>query len=211
MLLECVAEHTLPAGCDLPGKRFKWWSSHTSPAFIEERALLLEHYLVKLAQVPNIANSELFVGFLATDRQNIDCPPKVTAESLLAQTVFPDDVEVTDVSIPQTRLMTDHVLYQVDVANVRKSKSYQRWTVLKRFNQFVDLDEALRESFAHRPDVMSALPNPPERYSKLFYDHMEDHFVEHRRIVLEHYMRKLMLVTSVLYEPIFLAFLGVNV
>ena len=193
------------------GKRFKWWSTHTSPGFIEERALILENYLQKLTQVPNIASSELFVGFLANDRANIDAPPKVTSRSLLQQASLPDDVEVTDVSIPTVRMMSDHELYQIDVSNERKRKSFQKWTVLKRFAQFIEMDDGLREDFAHRPDVLAALPNPPERYSKLFYDHMDDHFVEHRRLVLDNYLVKLVLVTPVLYNTRFLAFLGVSV
>lgn len=208
MLLDCVNEHSLPAGAELPGKRLKLWYAHNSKTFVEERALLLENYLKKLIQVPAIAASDLLVGFLAVSRVDVKPPPRATPKEALAAAELPDDVEVTGVSLPQVRLMSDHVLYQVDVVNVRKRRSFQRWTVLKRFAQFIELDEALREAFAHRPDVLDALPLTPEKYSKLLYNHLDDHFVEQRRVVLENYLQKLMLVTPVLYNQQFLTFLG---
>jgi hypothetical protein len=208
MLLDCVHERSLPAGAELPGKRLKLWYSHTSKAFVEERALLLENYLKKLIQVSEIAASELLVGFLALNRVDVKAPARATPKEALAEAELPEDVEVTGVAVPQVRLMSDHVLYQVDVVNSRKRRSFQRWTVLKRFAQFVELDEQLREAFAHRPDVIDALPLAPEKYSKLLYNHMDDHFVEQRRVVLENYLQKLMLVTPVLYNQQFLTFLG---
>ncbi len=58
----------LPAGADLPEKRLKVWATHTSSQFLEERAILFENYLKKLCMVKEVAGSELFVGFLATNR-----------------------------------------------------------------------------------------------------------------------------------------------
>ncbi len=133
-----------------------------------------------------------------------------TPSDKLKETQLPEDVEVTSVAIPQTRMMSDHVLYQVDVVNERKRRSFQKWTVLKRFAQFVEMDEALRAAFAHRPDVMSSLPSLPEKVYKVIQDHMDDHFVEKRRVLLENYLQKLLLVTPVLYNTDFLAFLGVS-
>jgi len=213
LLLDCVNDHSLPAGAELPGKRFKLWYSHTSPQFIEERSVLLENYLKKLCTVPQVASSTIFVGFLATDRIQID-ESKLDTRTLLQKIKdlnLPEEVEVTCITIPQIRMMSDHVLYKVDVMNEHKDPAFNTWTVLKRFAQFVELDEALRASFAHLPEVLNALPSPPERHSKVIQDHMDDHFVEHRRVLLEHYMQKLMLVTPVLYEPNFLNFLGVQV
>ncbi len=48
--------------------------------------------------------------------------------------------QVTHISIPSTRLMSDHVLYQVHMSNMRKRQSFSRWTVLKRYGQFYNLD-----------------------------------------------------------------------
>jgi hypothetical protein len=46
---------------------------------------------------------------------------------------LPEDIEVTDITIPTTRTMSDHVLYQLDVVNSRKRRTFQKWTVLKRY------------------------------------------------------------------------------
>lgn len=53
---------------------------------------------------------------------------------------LPEDVEVTDLSVPATRTMTNHVLYQIDVLNMKKRSTFSKWTVLKRFNQFYEMD-----------------------------------------------------------------------
>jgi hypothetical protein len=209
-LLECVNEHGLPAGAELPGKKLKVWVPHDAPPLVKERELLLENYLKKLVSVKEICDSDLFVGFLCSDKVELDREPD--KEDLLLQAEsLPDDVEVTSITIPTIRMMNDHVLYQVDVMNERKRKSFQKWTVLKRFQQFHDMDEKLRLVFADKQQILDQLPVVPDKYSKLLYDHMDDHFVEQRRVLLEHYMQKLMTIYPIYYDETFLSFLGVNV
>jgi hypothetical protein len=73
-------------------------------------------------------------------------------------------------------------LYQIDVVNVRKRKSFSKWTVLKRFGQLYDMDVAVRAEFAEQPTFLASLPPPPERKLKVLSDHMDDGFVEQRRM-----------------------------
>lgn len=196
----------VPPGVELPGKRLKLFTSHDDANFIEERRCLLEAYLKRLVTVKTLASSDALIEFLSEGK--IEVAPeetKATAKPL------PDDVEVTGVSIPATRTMSDHVLYQIDVLNSRKRSTYSKWTVLKRFGQFFDMDFALRESFATKPGVLESMPPAPSRRAKLLFDHMDDTFVEQRRVLLENYLNRLLHCPEVVRSEIFLSFLGVQV
>jgi PX domain len=124
---------------------------------------------------------------------------------------LPEDVEVTDVCIPATRSMSDHVLYQIDVSNARKRKTFSKWTVLKRFGQFYEMDTEVRASFAEEKEFLDTLPCAPERKPKLLADHMDSTFIEERRALLEHYLQAMIKVERIVRHPTFLQFLGVNV
>lgn len=53
--------------------------------------------------------------------------------------------EVTDVSVAAAQILRrNHVVYQINVENSRKRKTYARWTVMKRFGEFAKLNEKLR-------------------------------------------------------------------
>jgi len=204
-LLEELMLEELPKGCALPPKKLKLFSSHLSPAFIEERRILLENYLKKLLSMKETNKAKALALFFTTDKttfyqvqEDKDTPD------------LPDDVEVTHVCIPATRTMTDHVLYQIELTNSRKRKSFSKWTVLKRFVQFYDMDLALRTSFANDPDALAQLPPPPERKSKLWTDHLSPAFVEERRALLENYLKKLIRIEKVVRNPEFLEFIGVK-
>jgi len=180
------------------------FTSHVTPAFIEQRRVLLEAYLKRLLKVDDIANSSLFTKFLSTDVQ------KEKEPEAKKKTELPDDVEVTSISIPATRQMSDHVLYQIDVTNSRKDAPFDKWTVLKRFGQFYDMDCAVRAAFLDKPAMLEKLPEPPERKAKLFNDHMDDTFVEHRRVLLANYLSQMLTVIEVVRNKDFLVFLGVD-
>jgi len=203
-----TTEHnkTLPAGADLPPKRFKIFTSHLSPAFIEERRVLLESSLKKLLGVQEIAKSAAFIRFLTCDK----CQTEEKRETKSLEELLPDDVEITSISIPATRTMSDHVLYQIDVTNARKRKTYSKWAVLKRFGQFYEMDTAMRADFVGQQAVLDSLPPPPQRKAKLFNDHMDENFVEQRRVLLEHYLTKLLHCPDVVRNKSFLTFLGVR-
>lgn len=157
-----------------------------------------------MMKVPEVVKSDVWLDFLSSDELPyfVD-PPVYRADAL-------DDAEITGVSIPQTRLMSDHVLFQVDVSNAKKRKTFSKWTVLKRFGQFHSLDVQLRTDFGEDPNILASLPASPQRQSKLLYDHMEPHFIEHRRVLLEHYLIKLLNIPAVSKNVNFLAFLGVQ-
>jgi len=195
--------HEIPVGVDLPGKKIKFITSHTDPHFVEERRCLLEAYLTRLSQITSLSQSDLFINFLSEDKKDV-----VDEEE---EEELPDDVEVTDVSIPATRSMSDHVLFQIDVVNCRKRKTYSKWTVLKRFGQFFDMDTALRSSLQENdPYALDLLPPAPQRRPKLLFDHMDEGFVEQRRVLLENYLKRMLRVLPVARNEEFLSFLGVT-
>jgi len=199
--------HGLPTNLDLPPKKYKLFTSHISPQFIEERRCLLENYLRKLLTSPDLAKNEMLLKFLTTDK----CSDITQTSEIKSSEEMPDDVEITGVTIPATRSMSDHILYQIDVVNSRKRKSFSKWTVLKRFGQFYEMDCAVRASFVDRSEISNAMPAPPQRRAKLFNDHMDTSFVDQRRVLLENYLQKMLSIVDVVRNKDFLTFLGVNV
>jgi hypothetical protein len=197
-----------PSSLDLPPKRYKFFGSQLSPAFLEERRVLLEAYLKKLVSIEDVAKNQTFTSFLTSDKtDNIDVKAKSDRKRPIDD--IPDDVEVTGVTIPATRQMSDHVLYQIDVVNSRKEKEFSKWTVLKRFGQFYEMDAAVRLDLAEKIDV-TTLPATPERKFKLFNDHSDVNFVEQRRVLLENYLQRMSEVDDVVRNKYFLAFLGIQ-
>jgi len=196
-----------PSKLDLPPKRFKFFVSHISPTFLEERRVLLEAYLKKLVAVEEIAKNEILTSFLNSDKTDMGDLKNKSEKRRLED--IPDDIEITGVSIPATRQMSDHVLYQIDVVNSRKEKEYSKWTVLKRFGQFYEMDSLVRSSF-EKSDILHTLPATPERKLKLFNDHSNVNFVEQRRVLLENYLQKMVEIEDVVRDKHFLAFLGIN-
>merc|ERR1719216_521651 len=124
---------------------------------------------------------------------------------------FPEDQEVTNIVIQSTRKMTDHVLYQICVSNSHKRASFRAWTVLKRFTQFYEMDVKLRASLqSDTPELLPNLPPAPHRKLKFVHDHMDDDFIEERRVLLENYLSKLLRYPQVVDNADFLDFLGVD-
>ncbi len=95
--------------------------------------------------------------------------------------------------------------------NSRKRASFSKWTVLKRFGQFFELDVQLRNDFAHADaTVIALLPASPTRQSKILHDHSDAHFVAHRATLLEHYLHTLLRIPQLRHNSAFLTFLGVQ-
>ena len=195
---------SLPAGCQLPPKRPKVIVSHTDPQFVEERRVLLEFYSRKMNTVREVASNDAFRAFFTSD--TLDRIVSVPDDSF----PFPDDAEITAVSISSTRRMSDHVLYHVDLSNHFRRRSFQQWSVLKRFTQFHALDSQLRQEMAEQPYLLSTLPQCPSRHVKWAIDHSDAHFIEHRRVLLEDYMSKMIKVPLVARQPTFLTFCGIG-
>jgi len=124
----------VPNGVELPGKRIKLFTSHEDANFIEERRCLLEAYLKRLVNVKTLAASDMLIEFLSEGKLEV-----VVEENKLAKSKgLPEDVEVTGISIPATRTMSDHVLYQIDVQQQPQAIHLQQmdgaeaiWTVLR--------------------------------------------------------------------------------
>jgi hypothetical protein len=204
-----------PKSFELPPKRYKLFTSHYTKEFVEERRVLLENFLKKLVSIDDIAKHDTFLKFLTTDKSD-DTDTKATAtatktdQAAKETAASAEDVEITSVCIPATRTMSDHILFQIDITNIKKRKSFAKWTVLKRFGQFWDMDCLVRAAFAEKLDVLNAMPAPPARRAKLVYDHMDTAFVEQRRVLLENYLQKMISLVEVVRNKDLLQFLGVS-
>jgi len=199
----------LPHGTELPPKKLKLFVSHVSPAFIEERRVLLENFLRRLAG-SDIGRTEVFRQFLDSDRVEEDSTTLALETESKQEKQMPSDVEITGASIPSTRTMTDHVLYQIDLENNKKRQSFSRWTVLKRFNQIYDMDAAIRADFVNQPSILGLMPPLPRRSVKLFTSHVDDAFIESRRVLLENYLNRMIGLVEIVRNKNFLVFLGVS-
>jgi len=205
-----MAGKPLPSGAELPPKKMKLFTTHTDPEFIEQRRCLLEAYLKKLIAIDKLAKGDSLTKFFESDKDESMGSSSVVEEKKKSNDP-PEDVEITGVTIPATRTMSDHILYQIDVTNSRKRKTFSKWTVLKRFGQFYEMDSQVRLDFAEQPSVLNSMPGPPERKAKLFSDHMDEGFVEQRRVLLENFLQRMLDNPHVVKNKHFLAFLGVTV
>ena len=106
------------------------------------------------------------------------------------------------------RTMADHILYQIHICNARKRKSFSRWTVLKRFGQFYDMDQAVKRSLAASGHHNLVLPTLPQKKARFLTDHMDKSFVEQRRALLENYLRRMLHIVPVVRNKEFLLFLN---
>ncbi len=164
--------------------------------------MLLENYLKKLVLDKKLATHPTLTEFLTKGKQK--------SERKSEDEELPEDVEITEISIPATRVMSDHVLYTIDLVNERKRKTYSKWTVLKRFTQIYEMDVKLRESLQEDEDALETLPPAPQRKVKLLFDHMDASFIESRRILLQNYLKKLIRCPVAIRSTIVLEFLGVT-
>jgi hypothetical protein len=206
-----MSSRGLPPGTELPPKKFKLFTSHTAAAFIEERRVLLENFLRHLVANADIRNLNVFSTFMTSDLvQEDESIQKAEADLKQAPANMPEDVEITGISIPQTRTMSDHVLYQIDLENNKKRQSFSRWAVLKRFGQIYDMDAAVRADFASNMRVLAAMPELPRRQAKLFTAHLDQAFIEARRVLLENYLVRMLRIPEVVQNKNFLVFLGID-
>jgi len=240
----------------LPPKKIKLFQSHTAPAFIEARKVLIENYLRKVLDNPKLARSKLAHDFFTSDKYN-EVPPhsnipwrdrsgrsnslpdrqtlsvpsassssssssskslrssSVSSSSTSSSTSGGDVFEVSSVSIPSTRTVNNKVLYVIECTSIHKPVPMNTWTVMKRFAQFSAMDATMRAGLypnEHNAEmkkrILDALPSVPSKQSKYFTDHLDPNFVEERRVLLEHYLRKLIAEPECNRQPALLDFLG---
>jgi len=183
----------------LPIKKIKKFHNHASKYFVEKRRALLDNYCKKLLLNRQIGQSQEVLTFFS---QDVDPHREFEYEVI---PMFADNREVSDISIPKYRKMTDHILYTIDVTN---KSTASNWIVLKRFTQFRSMDKKLRKSLTE--DVVCRMPKRPKRKSRVWRDHMNAEFVEERRVMMENYLRRILAIERVAHNEHFLAFLGVG-
>jgi len=172
--------------------------------FIEQRRVLLNNFIERVTQIDSLRMSQELVCWLMDNAERRE----VTDNS---DEKFPESQEITSISIPTTRKMSDHMLYKIDYCNSRKTEDFRNWTTLKRFGQFFDMDTALREWVkANHLELLKEMPNPPQRRPKVIVDHLSKKFVEERRALLESYMNKLLLIPKIANSEVFMDFAGLK-
>lgn len=183
----------------LPVKKIKAITNHTSHYFMEKRRALLDNYCKRLLSNRTLGQSQEVLTFFS---QDIDSTREFSYEVVPC---FPLTQEVTDISIPKYRKMTDHILYTIDVTNKNTDSN---WIVLKRFTQFRSMDKKVRKGLTE--DVLERMPKRPKRKSKVWRDHMSPEFIEERRVMLQNYLRRILCLPQVAHNEHFLNFLGIG-
>jgi len=123
-----------------------------------------------------------------------------------------DKDEITGISIKSTTILREeaHVRYHVNVRNVNKGSEFKVWTVMKRYHEFVDFNDQLRALMSvTNPSSVSQLPSLPPKHNKSWTDHLNEVFIEKRRILLEVYLRRLIRYPQFRRHELTLKFLGV--
>jgi len=126
-----------------------------------------------------------------------------TESQIIAKFISTKDVEFVDVdendeitacTIPQAQVLKhDHTIYQIHVENHNISdEDHCRWTVMKRFQDFCSFDTEIRSTIINDyPDDVSLLPPLPPKYFKILVDHLDETFIEKRRLLLQCYIQRL--------------------
>ncbi|SPR01928.1 PX domain-containing protein [Plasmodiophora brassicae] len=212
------ADVPLPA---LPPKRPKILGQ--SNEFLEERRILLEHFLKSVLNADGpITTCTTFLNFIGSDRDadavDIEGDNTGSMKHLLFDVdepyEFPDLQEIRHISIPQAKVMSDHILYQIHCSATPHTElrhSHSHWVSLKRFTDFLTMMKDLRAELARTcPDALCKLPlAPPTRKSRVLHDHTDPVFVEHRRVLLEYYLNKLLRIEQAASSDIFLKYCAV--
>ena len=228
---------SFPAGCQLPPKRPKMLVSHTDRQFIEERRILLEYYSRRMNTVAEVAASTTFKGFFASDTLEhlVHVPDDAHVfppDAEITSVAIPYTRRMSDHILYHVELCNAHMRRSFSEWSVLKVSTAAAQTIAptipqprhtaltrfplslllswQRFLQFHELDAALRAVHAHEPYFLSTLPSPPSRQLKMVIDHNDHHFVEQRRVLLEHYLKKMITVPQVAKSTAFLAFCGVS-
>lgn len=200
-----------------PEKRVKYIVDHFDREFIENRRMLLENYCKRVLTMTDFKHSTIVTSFLTPDIDEIVLPPsstggRTTPVNLDDVLEVDDDDEITAVSIPQAQILkNDHAIFTMNCANANKRKSFGEWSVLKRYAEFHVFDIQLRTDLADNdPEAIEHLPSLPTRQPKLLIDHLEESFIERRRILLEAYMKRLIRVPTFRKHHLTLRFFGVE-
>lgn len=201
----------------LPSKRFKIFVNHSDPGFIEQRRVLLETFMKKISEADDLMGSNHTKLFLETDRTEL-ISSKSEEKGLdygYADDKIPSNIgeyvseEVTAVWIPAIKEMSDHTLFQIHCSNGDKNNhaDLSEWVSLKRYQDFVELDEKLRANF---PTIVSHFPPLPEKAIRFMTDHNSPAFIEQRRAVLENYLKRMIRIEQVVNDKNFLRFLNAD-
>jgi hypothetical protein len=71
-----------------------------------------------------------------------------------------------------------------------------QWTLFKRFSEFYALYESCEEALGTR--AAHLLPPPPDKAISLLTDHLDEEFISQRRVLLQHFVRKLLAIPLLL-------------
>lgn len=136
----------------------------------------------------------------ATDEQSSNLS---TSESM-------EDSRGIMVEVPDAMMMGNGVVFYRVVSQITRPDGVVSGCCHRRFSEFVLFFRQLKASFSqsNRRHLVSSLPKPPPKQAKVLHDHHSAVFIESRRVSLEQWLRRLLMVPGLSDEPEMVSFLG---
>jgi len=117
--------------------------------------------------------------------------------------------EIADISIPSTKQMSNHTLFQIFCVKDSPEEINNEWVALRRYKDFVELDENLRESLGtDNSTLMEWFPQLPGKSIKFLLNHFDSDFIAERRVLLENYLQELAAIPQISGNDLFLRFIN---
>lgn len=204
----------------IPSKESRIVTDHTSQDFIKRRCVFLDKFLQKLSQNHTLVSSLEFQLF--TQQNKVDLIPKHLITRSGSLTSFPDDIrrtlsdmsesfsEIASISIPSTKQMSDHTLFQIFCTKETEGMEHpNEWVSLKRYRDFHEMDRKVKIQLSVEcPRAAKLIPKLPHRSMKILLNHFHPDFIEERRLMLEHYLQEMVAIPQVMSNDVFLRFIN---
>jgi PX domain len=108
---------------------------------------------------------------------------------------------INSIAIPATKILSTTVLYEVLCSN-----GELEWSLWIRYDKFYHLHKEMLKLWHNRVSYQDRLPPFPEKHNKLFVDHLDQHFVQVRHILLANYLKRILSTRAWRSSRAFIAF-----
>jgi hypothetical protein len=182
--------HLLANMPELPPKRVKNVGDPKSQQFIDDRRDKLQKYFQALVQVPHASTNPHLLKFLG-----IRQPDEEKEQS-----------RVVKIQVVEAQIEGKVTFFTVEAYGEESETPVRTFS---RFNQFSAFNDQMRIWInTHHPELLESVPTFPMKRIPIIQNHCDPSFVESRRLLLQLYLNKLMILEPVPTSPPLLKFAG---
>lgn len=189
---------------ECPEKNYNIFSLNDSPEFTNKRKLKLEAYLNQLNKIFIVSTSEIFLKFSYNQKsQEIDLPKKILRKKFDESNN--SNHPISEVYIEYISYFDNHALYHIRLIYKNEIGKNRKILLIKRFDEIYEFDQKLRnylENNLKYKDLIGRIPIIPEKKNMIFIDHHDPKFLEQRRMAIENYFQKLVVVENLTHNII---------